>query len=311
MIDSAGCMNQKDEQSENLQRFLPKNKFRVSLNQKSEKLPVGTVCPKCRYDLRGIERGKPCPECGRLTIRLGHAAGGADLDMSYLRRVVWGVRLILFGWFLIVPSPIVSIIRKLPLVDIFVSLEAGFLLTMIGVWLMTSESELATAAGLTKSKGPIIARIAVATAFSCLVISHFFAATTTTSGIAAFWHSLSYLSMLLTQSLICVIAQPLSDQMQDEPLGRKFWTVAWIIPITGVISVPFLGVAFSGGMIGVFALIILVLPVLFLGSEIALVVFLLTLQRRFAWAVRYQYYDEERTERFRRKLNEDGKSDSV
>jgi len=294
-------MNQNGEQRENLQKFLPRNRYTASSDQKPGALPVGTLCPKCGYDLRGIERGKPCPECGRLTLRLGNAAGGADFDSAYLRRVIRGVRLLMVGWLLTLPPPFVSIVVYIPDADLRLLLVIGLILSAWGVWLVTDESALAKAAGLSKSIRSTVARIAIITAAAGALIAFFYAISNRTLSFPMSWLSLSFFSLLVAHTAICVICQALADQMQDEPLGRRFWTVAWIIPLTGVIGVPFF-VVVIGGRIMLICLVGLIIPILFLGSEVALVLFLFTLQSRFAWAIRYQYHEEARNERYRREM---------
>ena len=294
-------MNQNGEQRENLQKFLPINRYAAPSDQKPGALPVGTMCPTCGYDLRGIERGRPCPECGRLTIRLGNAAGAADFDSAYLRRVVRGVRLLIFGWLLTFPPPFVSIVVNIPHVDLLLLLVIGLILSAWGVWLVTDESALVKAAGLSKSIRLMVARLAIITAAAGALVAFFYDLNSKALSFPMGWLSLSFVSFIVGQTSICVICQTLADRMQDEPLGRRFWAVAWIIPLTGVIGVPFF-VEIIGGRILLICLVGLIIPILFLGSEVALALFLFTLQSRFAWAIRYQYHEEARNERYRREV---------
>ena len=93
--------------------------------------------------------------------------------------------------------------------------------------------------------------------------------------------------------------------MGDESLERKFWNLAWILPICLIITF-ILAMTLLGSMPGFIFFCISVVPFIAIGSEIAFILFVNSLQNDFAWAVRYQYEDEARQQRFRRKRGKAG-----
>src|SRR2546430_14287954 len=111
-------------------------------------------CSRCGYDLRGIANDQACPECGLLAERSRRVSDELhDTRPRWLRRIAWGVRLILLTILLCASWPVIfgileaSLQRFGPSTLIwrlfwehfpFIGLEALALLFFSGVFLLTT-----------------------------------------------------------------------------------------------------------------------------------------------------------------------------
>ena len=297
-----------DEEPENLQQYLPKHVQTATFNKPEERIPEGEFCPRCGYDLRGIKRGHPCPECGRPTQRTGaRGRGGAvigEYDIDYLKRVRLGLWFIMAWWLMIVVGPVISLVTSIDIIVMYGLLEVGIGVGMTGAYLIAAVPALTAAATGRRSRWLTVALVIGGLSLGMMIASHRYTMSATKFWMMrpaiSPWLFVSFFLILAYQILLCIKCKTLAEKMGDESLERKFWNLAWILPIS-IVFTYFMAMLLPGNMFGFIFLCFTIVPFAAVGSEIAFVLFVNSLQNDFAWAVRYQYDDAERQERLRRK----------
>ncbi len=297
-----------DEEPENLQQYLPKHAQTATFKKAEERITEGEYCPRCGYDLRGIMRGHPCPECGRPTKRAGALGRGGwvvgDFDLEYLKRVRYGLWLVIVWWLMVVVGPVILVATSANIFMLYIEMEIGICAGMIGAYLISVVPKLAIAAGGKQSRWLIITMVFGMLSLGAITQAHYQLASAPLFlmrlSVAAQWQFFGLLFIIVYQVLLCLKGKLLAENMGDEALGRKFWNLAWILPIS-IIFTYFMAMLLMGSLLGFIFLCFTIVPFAAIGGEIAFVLYVNSLQNDFAWAVRYQYDDEARQERRRRK----------
>jgi len=257
-------------------------------------------------------RGHPCPECGRPTKHAGALGRGGgvvgDYDLEYLKRVRLGLWLVIVWWLMVVVGWVV-VVFILPAGDVEmlnIVVGIGMCLGMVGAYLISAVPALFVAAGGKQSRwlmGALIIGIlslgAIGRAYYLIRTAPLFLIFTRVSAVAQ-WQFYGLLLLIIFQILLCLKGKSLAGRMGDEALGRRFWNIAWILPIS-IVFTYFMAMLLLGSLIGIVFLCFTVVPFAAVGSEIAFILFVNSLQNNFAWAIRYQYDDAARQERLRRK----------
>lgn len=283
-----------ESESENLQQYLPTG----VIDLKPKTIEEGVLCPRCGYDLRGVKRGYPCPECGRLTRKLSSLQDAEDLDVDYVLRVRLGLRMLALSWMLTIPVPLISIFVPIEFHAVLGMQDVGLILLVGAIWMISSRSALNVAAG---SKRSVVEYVALTAAIGGFIFTgsvHYQWWKSPIGAIAPVSYSLAFACLLVSHVVIAVMSQRLADLMHDEPLGRRFWALAWILAITGAIGVP-IAAWMLGGVVFVACLGLLFFT---LGFYIAEIVFLFSVWKlgsQFAWTAKYQHESGIRDERLR------------
>ncbi len=287
-----------DAPPDNLQQFLP-NQAVGAGKQPTRKHRVGTVCRECKYDLRGILEGKSCPECGAPTQTAGTTFQTADLDRTYLQRKSWGLRLLVISNLLIIFPPALSVIIVISLTDRFWMQIIGLILLCVGGLCLYVQPNSTSSARSRPTKidvAVLVGSLGALALMSVAFASSYYVQPPHVVRIALFLH---LVFLMIAHTAICLKCQILSDQMQDEPMGRVFFGLIWVLPASGIIGIP-VATIMIGGMIAVTCLASLLISFSFYIVEIVFTIYLLRLSNRFAWVSRYQKFDLARVDRLRR-----------
>ena len=151
----------------------------------------------------------------------------------------------------------------------------------------------------------IAAYVSVAS-ITALVLAQLLARLLTSSGrpsntvaTVLFWIVvLAAISVLTTQILYCHTGSRLARWMEDDRLGAAFWSVQWGLIFFGPLSVVVLGQVYGSALMSM-CFSMLFIPAFLLAFQIWFGWLLLRLQRDVFWVIKYQYFDDGKSDRLR------------
>ncbi len=273
------------EEPENLQLYLPHAEITPESNYRGREIPPGVECPDCGYDLRGLKRGQPCPECGRLTVRVGDEVHCSDMNIEYLKRISYGVQLVLFGWMVLLPAPFFASIFSYTDNKLLYIADLGVVLTIWGVWLLTDPSAIKRASvTVVLPRYQLLRALVIVTSLAFLI----FQSITYGSIFASsqwFWLLISYLGYLTIQVLVSLEATRLSNLIPNVTLGINFQIIAFVIPATGLTGL-FLIIIEEYQVMDVSQVFGMITIFLFLCSEFIFIILLSSLQKQYSRIIR-------------------------
>jgi len=272
------------------------------------------LCPRCGYNLRGLKMSGRCPECGEpISLKLR----GDEFMLSpgpTLSRLHLGAWLIVGAWLGLFLIPLISFFARTP-IDVTLSAQlAGALAGVSGTFLICSplpgdEDRVRSWKSMTPwtISAAVLGLILTATyAARVKMLPTDFNGTAIMSDGVVFLRTFMSIVWLGGMVLTSMVAMQLANKAQDQVLVDHFRRVLIGIGCFGLFGIIFQYVAvfIVGGNLpticlgGYFIVLFLLAIMFYYGWSMWL------LRRLMYWTMKYQVFDESKSQRLRSEIEE-------